>query len=188
MDSDRSARRQDPRGAPRGQVGQPPLRREAGQPGQQAALRRSSWSAPGLAGASAAATLGELGYRVKVFTFHDSPRPRAQHRRAGRHQRGEELQERRRQRRRLFYDTIKGGDYRAPRGERLPARPDQRGHHRPVRRPGRAVRPRVRRPARQPLVRRRAGVAHVLRPRPDRASSCCSAPTRRSSARSASAR
>ena len=41
-------------------------------------------------------------------------------------------------------------------------------HHRPVRRAGRAVRPRVRRPARQPLVRRRAGVAHVLRPRPDR--------------------
>ncbi len=28
----------------------------------------------GLAGASAAATLGELGYRVKAFTFHDSPR------------------------------------------------------------------------------------------------------------------
>jgi len=28
----------------------------------------------GLAGASAAATLGELGYKVKAFTFHDSPR------------------------------------------------------------------------------------------------------------------
>jgi len=28
----------------------------------------------GLAGASAAASLGELGYRVKCFTFHDSPR------------------------------------------------------------------------------------------------------------------
>ncbi|MGH9035969.1 MAG: FAD-binding protein, partial [Acidimicrobiia bacterium] len=28
----------------------------------------------GLAGAAAAATLGELGYRVKAFTFHDSPR------------------------------------------------------------------------------------------------------------------
>ena len=28
----------------------------------------------GLAGASAAATLGELGYNVKCFTFHDSPR------------------------------------------------------------------------------------------------------------------
>ena len=41
-------------------------------------------------------------------------------------------------------------------------------HHRPVRRAGRAVRARVRRPARQPLVRRRAGVAHLLRARPDR--------------------
>ena len=28
----------------------------------------------GLAGAAAAATLGELGYKVKAFTFHDSPR------------------------------------------------------------------------------------------------------------------
>lgn len=36
----------------------------------------------GLAGASAAATFGELGYNVKCFTFHDSPR-RAQHRRTG---------------------------------------------------------------------------------------------------------
>ena len=43
-----------------------------------------------------------------------------------------------------------------------------RRHHRPVRRPGRAVRPRVRRPARQPQLRRRAGVAHVLRAGPDR--------------------
>ena len=54
------------------------------------------------------------------------------------------------------------------RGERLPARADQRQHHRPVRRAGRAVRARVRRPAREPLVRRRAGLAHVLRARPDR--------------------
>jgi succinate dehydrogenase / fumarate reductase cytochrome b subunit len=38
---------------------------------------------------------------------------RTQHRRAGRHQRGEELPERRRQRHRLFYDTVKGGDFRA---------------------------------------------------------------------------
>ena len=44
------------------------------------------------------------------------------------------------------------------------SRPD----HRPVRGAGRAVRARVRRPARQPLVRRRAGVAHVLRARADR--------------------
>ena len=51
----------------------------------------------GLAGASAAASLGELGYNVLNFCIQDSPR-RAQHRRAGRHQRGEELPERRRQR------------------------------------------------------------------------------------------
>ena len=44
----------------------------------------------GLAGGSAAATLGELGYNVQCFCFQDSPR-RAFHRRAGRHQRGEEL-------------------------------------------------------------------------------------------------
>ena len=55
-----------------------------------------------------------------------------------------------------------------PRGERLPARAGVGEHHRPVHRAGRAVRPRVRRPPRQPLVRRRAGVAHVLRPGPDR--------------------
>ena len=53
------------------------------------------------------------------------------------------------------------------RGQRLPAGRGQRQHHRPVRGAGRAVRPRVRRPARQPLVRRRAGVPHLLRPRPD---------------------
>ena len=37
-----------------------------------------------------------------------------------------------------------------------------------MRGPGRPVRPRVRRPARQPLLRRRAGVPHLLRPGPDR--------------------
>ena len=52
----------------------------------------------GLAGASAAATLGELGYKVKVVHLPRLAPPRALHRRAGRHQRGEELPERRRQR------------------------------------------------------------------------------------------
>ena len=50
----------------------------------------------GLAGASAAATLAELGYQVDAFTFHDSPRARPLDRRPGRHQRGEELSRRRR--------------------------------------------------------------------------------------------
>ena len=52
----------------------------------------------GLAGAGAAASLGEAGYNVKVFTYHDSPAAGALDRRAGWHQRGEELPQRRRQR------------------------------------------------------------------------------------------
>src|SRR5690349_20182748 len=67
----------------------------------------------GLAGASAAATLAELGYKVKVFTFHDSPRrahsiaaqggiDAAKNYRGD----GDSID-------RLFYDTVKGGDYRS---------------------------------------------------------------------------
>ncbi|HVM20649.1 MAG TPA: fumarate reductase/succinate dehydrogenase flavoprotein subunit [Egibacteraceae bacterium] len=67
----------------------------------------------GLAGASAAATLGELGYNVKVFTFHDSPR-RAHSIaaqggiNAAKNYRGDGDSVHR-----LFYDTVKGGDYRS---------------------------------------------------------------------------
>ena len=50
----------------------------------------------GLAGGSAAASLAELGYNVKCFCFQDSPRARPQHRRPRRHQRRQELPERRR--------------------------------------------------------------------------------------------
>ena len=132
------------------------------------AATRSSSSAPGLAGAAAAATLAELGYQVKAFTFHDSPR-RAHSIaaqggiNAAKNYRGDGDSIYR-----LFYDTVKGGDFRSRESQRLPAGRGVGEHHRPVRRPGRALRPRVRRPARQPLLRRRAGVAHVLRPGPDR--------------------
>jgi succinate dehydrogenase / fumarate reductase flavoprotein subunit len=67
----------------------------------------------GLAGASAAATLAELGYRVTVFTFHDSPR-RAHSIaaqggiNAAKNYRGDGDSIYR-----LFYDTVKGGDFRA---------------------------------------------------------------------------
>ena len=67
-------------------------------PAQQAQVRRSSSSAPASPAASAAATLGELGYNVKVVHVPRLAAPRALDRRAGRHQRGEELPERRRQR------------------------------------------------------------------------------------------
>ena len=50
----------------------------------------------GLAGASAAATLGEAGYQVTSFCYQDSPRRAHSDRRAGRDQRGEELPQRRR--------------------------------------------------------------------------------------------
>jgi succinate dehydrogenase / fumarate reductase flavoprotein subunit len=67
----------------------------------------------GLAGASAAATLGELGYNVEVFTFHDSPRRAHSIAAQGGinaaknyHNDGDSVY-------RLFYDTVKGGDYRS---------------------------------------------------------------------------
>jgi succinate dehydrogenase / fumarate reductase flavoprotein subunit len=67
----------------------------------------------GLAGASAAASLGELGYDVEVFTFHDSPRRAHSIAAQGGinaaknyHNDGDSVH-------RLFYDTVKGGDYRS---------------------------------------------------------------------------
>jgi len=70
----------------------------------------------GLAGASAAATLAELGYEVDAFTFHDSPR-RAHSIaaqggiNAAKNYRGDGDSVHR-----LFYDTVKGGDFRAREG------------------------------------------------------------------------
>jgi succinate dehydrogenase / fumarate reductase, flavoprotein subunit len=67
----------------------------------------------GLAGASAAATLAGLGYNVKVFTFHDTPRRAHSIAAQGGinaaknyHGDGDSIY-------RLFYDTVKGGDFRA---------------------------------------------------------------------------
>src|SRR5680860_1102346 len=67
----------------------------------------------GLAGASAAASLGELGYEVVVFTYHDSPRRAHSIAAQGGinaaknyHNDGDSVY-------RLFYDTVKGGDFRS---------------------------------------------------------------------------
>src|SRR2546425_3511989 len=67
----------------------------------------------GLAGASAAATLGELGYKVQCFCFQDSPRRAHSIAAQGGinaaknyHNDGDSVY-------RLFYDTVKGGDFRA---------------------------------------------------------------------------
>ncbi len=70
----------------------------------------------GLAGASAAATLGELGYNVKAFTFHDSPRRAHSIAAQGGINAAKNYQNDGDSTFRLFYDTVKGGDYRSREG------------------------------------------------------------------------
>jgi succinate dehydrogenase / fumarate reductase flavoprotein subunit len=70
----------------------------------------------GLAGASAAAALGELGYKVKVFCFQDSPRRAHSIAAQGGINAAKNYQNDGDSVFRLFYDTVKGGDYRAREG------------------------------------------------------------------------
>ncbi len=67
----------------------------------------------GLAGASAAASLGELGYKVKAFCFQDSPRRAHSIAAQGGINAAKNYQNDGDSTFRLFYDTVKGGDYRA---------------------------------------------------------------------------
>jgi succinate dehydrogenase or fumarate reductase, flavoprotein subunit, Bacillus subtilis subgroup len=67
----------------------------------------------GLAGASAAATLAELGYKVKCFCFQDSPRRAHSIAAQGGINAAKNYQNDGDSVYRLFYDTIKGGDFRA---------------------------------------------------------------------------
>ena len=67
----------------------------------------------GLAGASAAAALGELGYQVKTFCFQDSPRRAHSIAAQGGINAAKNYQNDGDSVFRLFYDTVKGGDYRA---------------------------------------------------------------------------
>jgi succinate dehydrogenase / fumarate reductase, flavoprotein subunit len=67
----------------------------------------------GLAGASAAATLGELGYNVKAFCFQDSPRRAHSIAAQGGINAAKNYRNDGDSVFRLFYDTVKGGDYRA---------------------------------------------------------------------------
>src|SRR6476620_6104924 len=70
----------------------------------------------GLAGASAAATLAELGYNVKAFTILDSPRRAHSIAAQGGINAAKNYPDDGDSVWRLFYDTIKGGDYRAREG------------------------------------------------------------------------
>ena len=70
----------------------------------------------GLAGASAAASLGEMGYKVKAFCFQDSPRRAHSIAAQGGINAAKNYQNDGDSTYRLFYDTIKGGDYRSREG------------------------------------------------------------------------
>ena len=159
---------QDPVGTDRGEVGQAPLRDEAGEPRQQAEIHRHR----GRQRARRRVRRRDAqraGLQREVLLLPGLAPARAQHRGPGRHQRRQELPERRRQHLPAVLRHGEGRRLPRARGERLPAGPDQRQHHRPVRGAGRAVRARVRRAAREPVVRRGPGLAHLLRARPDRA-------------------
>lgn len=67
----------------------------------------------GLAGASAASTLGQLGYQVECFCFHDSPRRAHSIAAQGGINAAKNYQDDGDSVGRLFYDTIKGGDFRS---------------------------------------------------------------------------
>jgi succinate dehydrogenase / fumarate reductase flavoprotein subunit len=67
----------------------------------------------GLAGASACATLAELGYQVEAFTFHDSPRRAHSIAAQGGINAAKNYQGDGDSVHRLFYDTVKGGDFRS---------------------------------------------------------------------------
>ncbi len=70
----------------------------------------------GLAGASAAASLGEMGYKVKTFCFQDSPRRAHSIAAQGGINAAKNYQNDGDSVFRLFYDTVKGGDYRSREG------------------------------------------------------------------------
>ena len=67
----------------------------------------------GLAGASASASLAEMGYKVSNFVFHDSPRRAHSIAAQGGINAAKNYQNDGDSVYRLFYDTIKGGDYRS---------------------------------------------------------------------------
>jgi len=70
----------------------------------------------GLAGAAAAASLGEMGFQVKAFCYQDSPRRAHSIAAQGGINAAKNYQNDGDSNYRLFYDTIKGGDYRAREG------------------------------------------------------------------------
>ena len=114
----------------------------------------------GLAGASAAASLAELGYQVDAFTFHDSPRRAHSIAAQGGINAAKNYQNDGDSVWRLFYDTLKGG-FSLARSQRVSTRSSEQQHHRSVCRAGCPVCSRVRWAACQSVVRRSPSFPHV---------------------------
>ena len=142
----------------------------------------------GLAGGGGRRHAGRAGLQRQVLLLPGQPAPRPQHRRPGRHQRRQELPERRRQRLPPLLRHRQGRRLPRPRGQRLPPGPDLGATSStsawPRACPSPASTAACSTTARSAAPRSRAPSTPAARP----ASSCCSAPTRRSSGRSASAR
>jgi succinate dehydrogenase / fumarate reductase flavoprotein subunit len=122
----------------------------------------------GLAGGSAAATLGELGYRVKCFCFQDSPRRAHSIAAQGGINAAKNYQNDGDSVYRLFYDTIKGGDFRSREANVYRLAEISNNIIDQCVAAGSCRLPRVWWIASQPIVWRRAGIAHLLRARTDR--------------------
>src|SRR5688572_30538266 len=148
-------------------MGPAPFRAEVGEPREQAEVRRDRGGQRVGGGFGGGDTWGTRLSR-EVLLFPGQPAARAQHRRAGRDQRREELPERRRQRLPAVLRHDQRGRLPGARSERVSARGGEREYHRPMRGAGRAVRARVWGIAGEPFVWRRASLAHILRARPNR--------------------
>ena len=137
----------------------------------------------GLAGGSAAATLGELGYQVDAFCFQDSPRRAHSIAAQGGINAAKNYRNDGDSVFRLFYDTIKGGDFRAREANvhrlaEISRRSSTSAWRRACRSPASTAACSTR--GRSAVRRSRGPSTPAGRP----ASSCCWAPTRRWSARS----
>ncbi len=121
----------------------------------------------GLAGAAAAASLGQQGYNVDCFCFHDSPRRAHSIAAQGGINAAKNYRNDGDSIFRLFYDTVKGGDFRAREANVYRLAQISVNIIDQCVAQGVPFRARIRRIARYALVRRRAGFAHVLRARTD---------------------
>ena len=97
----------------RRQVGQAQVRHEAGESGEQAEIHGHRRRLGTRRGASAAATFSELGYNVRCYCYQDSPRRAHSIAAQGGINAAKNYQNDGDSIQRLFYDTIKGGDFRS---------------------------------------------------------------------------